>query len=520
MIQKLPESFAKLIGLGHLVIDSIALKSIPDCIKNLPLLHSLELGALPYVKDLPPWLGETGITPVAVSRKIFRKHDAQFSLTQEEDPKWAAVPHSIEARSERLFWIIYEGATKKVSALDYEGALAMLCVDNIVTLLQPWLRGFVLQEKGIIKCKMGDLAGALEDLTAALGFFSEADDLQRYDYSSWKHRGFVNFMLGKYNEAQTDGEMALKLLPQYCGYPEDGEKLGHKLGDELVSYMHFTLNGREQSEELIVSSQCQVLEMVRKSDFRGALAVWDAYGVSGVPGYYRFFFLRQRGILKQLANDFHGALKDLTAALGIQKNDYECLRHQAYVKYLMGDLDGARDDGKQCLAMIDNGQGYSEFPKGFCPGEESVTYMGLTLPGRKEQDYYQEVVYSSHSEVMEKVTVLDFMGALEIWEALDTKKLPPSIPGGRYDQVYLLQERGILKRFVKDLHGALEDLTTALEIDHNDYDCLKHRAYVKHLLMDVNGAAVDAERCISMGRKKAGHSDLGKLPVSFLQFQL
>ncbi|CAM6111596.1 unnamed protein product [Calypogeia fissa] len=157
-------------------------------------------------------------------------------------------------------------------------------------------------------------------------------------------------MLEKYNEVQTDGEMALKLLPQYCGYPKDfeGEKLGHKLGDELVSYMHFTLNGRQQSEELIVSSQCQVMEMVRKSDFRGALVVWDAYGASGVPGYYLFFFLWQRGILKQLANDFHGALKD-----------YDCLKHCAYVKYELMDVNGAAVDAERCLSMGRKKAGYS-----------------------------------------------------------------------------------------------------------------------------------------------------------------
>ncbi|CAM6103619.1 unnamed protein product [Calypogeia fissa] len=238
MIRKLPESFAELKSLRHLVIDSISLDSIPDYIMNLPSLFTLELGSLPYVKDLPPWLGETGEPGVALSHKTFEIRDEKFVWTGGKEPWWKGDSRSVESRSEHLFWMLYRSASKKVSTLDYEGALEILCLDNSGLVLQPWLRGFMLQERGIIKRRNKDLAGASRDLTAALGIFSEGDDLRCYAYPCWKHRGFANFLRGKFDEAQKDAEMALKLRPRYCGYPHDFE--GDKLGEEPVTYMNFT----------------------------------------------------------------------------------------------------------------------------------------------------------------------------------------------------------------------------------------------------------------------------------------
>ncbi|CAM6129707.1 unnamed protein product [Calypogeia fissa] len=238
-IHNLPDSFANLMALRHLELDWISLQRIPDSIQNLMSLHSLELGQLPYVKDLPPWLGETGMTPVALSRKIFQVRDGKFSLTREEDPSWAEAGISVEGRSERLFWMLYKSAMKRVSVFDYDGALAILRLDNSGLLLRPWLQGFMLQETGIIKRMNRDFTGALKNLTAALGIFSEGDDLRCYAYHCWKHRGFVNFLRDKFDEARKDGEMALSLRPHYCRYPADFK--GEKLGEKPVEYMEFTL---------------------------------------------------------------------------------------------------------------------------------------------------------------------------------------------------------------------------------------------------------------------------------------
>ncbi|CAM6108723.1 unnamed protein product [Calypogeia fissa] len=330
-LERFPDSFGSLKTVRNVTLDCPKLERLPESFVGLSSL-ALELGPLPYVKALPAWLGKRIITPVALSHKIFRIYEAKFSLAGEEPPWWAQVSSSFEGRSERLFWMLYESAMEKVSALDYERALAILYLDKSGLKLRPWLQGFVLQEKGIIKRKMGNFAGVLRDLTASLVIFSEANDLRCYAYNCWRHRGFVNFLLGNFDEANRDGEMALMFLPEYCRYPSDFK--GEKLGEESVTYMHFTLKGRREFEETRRVSRSQVMDMVRKADFSGAMAAWDALGGGRVPGYDPVFFLQERGILKRLSNDWHGALQDLTAALEIDPNDYECPKHRGYVKFL------------------------------------------------------------------------------------------------------------------------------------------------------------------------------------------
>ncbi|CAM6103602.1 unnamed protein product [Calypogeia fissa] len=340
--------------------------------------------ALPYVKDLPSWMGETGMTSVVGSYVIFQIRDAQFSLKQVTDPWWTTVGYDVtgfdsfegdadssyedlnssgERRSERQFWLLYASAMSWVSRNSYDRALADLCVDNSGLVVPPWLQGFVLQQTGMIKISKGDLTGALKDLTTAVGIFSEASDLRCYACDCWKHRGLVNFLLGNFDEAQKDREMVLIFYHKSCGDPNDIK--GEKLSEGLVNYMHSIIKG--WGHHILSSSHSQVMEIVRQADYSKALAVWNCF----FDVQFRTnvaFYLQERGILKRLTNDLEGALEDLTAALEIIPKDYECLKHSAYVKYLLEDEDGARVDAEQALAMgrIQPGDSHlGEFPVTF-----------------------------------------------------------------------------------------------------------------------------------------------------------
>ncbi|CAM6081491.1 unnamed protein product [Calypogeia fissa] len=79
------------------------------------------------------------------------------------------------------------------------------------------------------------------------------------------------------------------------------------------------------------------MEKVRTSDFWDALAIWNAFDTRGSSYHNQLCFLQQRGILKQLVGDLDRALEDLTAALEIDHDDYECRRHRGYVNYVLGD---------------------------------------------------------------------------------------------------------------------------------------------------------------------------------------
>ncbi|CAM6103747.1 unnamed protein product [Calypogeia fissa] len=92
-LSQLPDSFGQLSKLSQLanlrylkLHYLVSLKSIPDYIKNLQSLHTVELVALPYVKDLPSWLEEAQNVPMGLSRLLFQKEDGQFCLTERGDP--------------------------------------------------------------------------------------------------------------------------------------------------------------------------------------------------------------------------------------------------------------------------------------------------------------------------------------------------------------------------------------------------------------------------------------------------
>jgi hypothetical protein len=44
-------------------------------------------------------------------------------------------------------------------------------------------------------------------------------------------------------------------------------------------------------------------------------------------------------------------MEDLTASLEALGDDYDCFKHQGYVRYLLGDLEGARSDAERCLQL-------------------------------------------------------------------------------------------------------------------------------------------------------------------------
>ncbi|CAM6103608.1 unnamed protein product [Calypogeia fissa] len=330
------------------------------------------------------------IIPMGLSRLLFEIRDGQFSLTEEGDPQWC-VPSIIgvkyldsyeddaESRSERRFWLLYERAMWWFSISDYKVCQETLCEHGTGLVLRPLLQGLLLQLMGMSKLGEGDHTGALNDLTSALWMFSDAADLRSYACLCWKERGWVNFLLGNFQEAQKDCKMVLTLHPESLRDP--AHLKGKLLAKELVTYIHSfaDFKGKKLDIERItimlsilkpwtypaVRRSCptyQVMKMVRQKAYPGALAVWYNWGVNQVPGSSDdLFYLQVRGIIKRLGGDLQGALEDLTVALRVDPEDYECLKHRAHVKHLLKDEHGARLDFRiqsvvvdpfTCLAMM------------------------------------------------------------------------------------------------------------------------------------------------------------------------
>ncbi|CAM6094350.1 unnamed protein product [Calypogeia fissa] len=106
----------------------------------------------------------------------------------------------------------------------------------------------------------------------------------------------------------------------------------------------------------------------------------------------------------------------------------------------------------------------------------------------------------------------DFQGALVDSNSIIEKQRTP----------FDLQESGVLKRMMGDLSGAMEDLN---ECDPEDYEIVKHKAFVRFLLKDEIGARVDAEKARSVKPSRVdslgyGRDCLGTSSVEFLDYRL
>ncbi|CAM6121861.1 unnamed protein product [Calypogeia fissa] len=536
-IEELPESLGELMALRHLVLDSVSVRSIPDFIKNMKSLHTLELSLLPYIRELPAWLGDTGGAPLALSRKIFHVEDGRFTLTSEDS-------HSM-ARSRWLIQEIHRNAMEKVRESNCDGALADLCLADL-QMLVPELQRFVLQERGIVRRIMGDLQGALGDLTAALEVFSEADDERRYLYDCWKHRGYVNFLSGDLDGARKDIDLMRE-------YEYDNVFRSPSLGEQSVMYLNFRLVNRREADEIwqqMDVSHFEVMDKVRVSDFQGALAAWDVESMHRAD--LRVFFLQERGILKRMTGDLHGALKDLSASLkaygklvdlrhpqsgDIKYCKYNGLKHRGFVKLLLGDMDGAQKDGAMAMKLISCAD-CSPGKRLISPnlGEELLSYMDFKLHPTNGHDKQKKLRDIFHNDVMEKVRDSNFSEALMTWENFD------GTVSGYADRVFFLQERGVLKRLAGDLQGAWDDLTSALEIlsEGNEnccefscwqryrYNCLKHLGYVNFLMGDIGRAQDDGANALKLALNHDNRiyiipclrGSLGEESVTYLHFRL
>ncbi|KAL3700891.1 hypothetical protein R1sor_018913 [Riccia sorocarpa] len=125
-----------------------------------------------------------------------------------------------------------------------------------------------------------------------------------------KARGCAKKMLGLFSEALGDFDSALRWEPK----------------DDSV-----------YSERMYVKAMLE--------DYEGALA--DADKALQIDPFYPFY-LQERGVLKIRMGDLQGALADLNRADG---DDYKTLKHRGYVKFLLKDEQGARNDAIRALRL-------------------------------------------------------------------------------------------------------------------------------------------------------------------------
>lgn len=159
-------------------------------------------------------------------------------------------------------------------------------------------------------------------------------------------------------------------------------------------------------------------------------------------------------------------------------------------------------------------------------GLMSRTMDALTVMTTKSQ-LTKAVCVFSQLKVFVKAMLRDYHGALSHLDMV--RFLMPA-------RFFYWQERGVVKRLMGGLPGALDDLNSRVARNSLSCDSFKHRACLKFRLEDTNGASADAELAMkvafsSQSTTKAQTSRsifplvhvvdcLGMLPVQFLDFTL
>lgn len=116
----------------------------------------------------------------------------------------------------------------KAMLQDYEGALSDA---NKALQLDPYYP-FYLQERGVLKIKMGDLKGALADLNKGDGD----------DYKTLKHRGYVKYLLKDEQGARNDAVRALRIKSSSASSAEPVCIPNDSLSCTTVKYLDFELS--------------------------------------------------------------------------------------------------------------------------------------------------------------------------------------------------------------------------------------------------------------------------------------
>ena len=105
---------------------------------------------------------------------------------------------------------LYNHADLAIASGDYEGALEMLnqaLALNTSQFVSSGARGYALLDKSKVLIELGDFENALGVIDEALAL-EETDKL-------WNNRGYVLYRLGRYDEAVSAYNTAIKITPDY-----------------------------------------------------------------------------------------------------------------------------------------------------------------------------------------------------------------------------------------------------------------------------------------------------------------
>lgn len=296
-------------------------------------------------------------------------------------------------------------------------------------------------ERGCVRAELGDSAGGIEDITAAVAKKPEPE--------YYLKRGLLRYKIGDPKGGLEDYDMAIKLKPDY-----------------IEAYFS------------------RGLARKREGDVKGAIADMTEY-LKTVKNDAQVYM--SRALARDSVGDINGVIEDLTAAAGITPDNPEIFSNRGLAKYNLKNIKGSIEDMTEAIRLAPEEpryyfwRGMARLQTGDLDGSiEDCTYVIKMKPDSYDAYYNRAIA---------KLKKNDYKGVIE-----DCSSSIAIMP----DNTKVFSLRADAKAIIGDLRGSFDDCSIAIKMEPKNVQNYKDRAKLQEALGDLEGAKADYSMIIQL----------------------
>jgi tetratricopeptide (TPR) repeat protein len=293
----------------------------------------------------------------------------------------------------------------------------------------------------------------------------------------------------KWNFGRASGDAEMVDNPSKAQQGDSGSDAGHAKPTESSSKVATEGVPPQKAgiDQMVLLLKKNGMEKYDNEEYQAALADFDA-ACKLEPQCV--FSLKYRGDIKYMLCQYEEALKDLTLASETEPNDWFTLSRRGAVYKALDDYENALEDLNRADELDANNH--------FIKTERGVVKRSL-------RDFAGALVDLSHAAnacsphqayILMQLGVVkrelgQFHEALGYLNRAYELKSTDTFMELESNDAFLHRQRGVVRREVKDLEGALHDLNIAHRIVSDDAYTLRRRGITRRELLDCQGSLED-----------------------------
>jgi tetratricopeptide (TPR) repeat protein len=374
------------------------------------------------------------------------------------------------------------------------------------------------EDRGLIKMRLGDLAGAIAD-------FSHAIQISPTNPSFYTDRGAAKAKKGDLKGAVADYESVVAVDPQYADvYANRGKSPPvDNTWDSAIAKDTNAIDTISQNPQrkLYLIYDARADAEAQKGDLAAAIADYDK-ALSINPTYAEGF--ASRASAKEKKGDLDGALADNNKALALDAKNANYFISRGELKIHQKDLDGAVLDFTQAIVLVPTefdptntsaylDRGLAQHQKGDLKGAIADYVQAISPPSSADTGMNHEMAdankkiadnpsdpWALASRAGTKAATGDVAGAIADY----TQAIALDPNNSKRANDYFFASRGELKSKKSDIVGAISDFNEAIALDPKKAPPYWQRGKTRAKEGDLVGAIADFSQAIALDSKKAG----------------